>query len=225
MRLIFILCLFALLAPAAARASDFLMPGEKKDSSGLTMDEFATVKPGLLLVEESPKQSDDQQQPTTVGSGQTITQKLLTFDEILREYVLGNYSQILPSLSLLVNNGRHDAEELLGIMYKSGFGVEKDATKGFELLSKAADANRALAQHHLGVMYFTGEGVEPDQVTSLMWLHVAIAHYPDGPEKARAIKDRENVLARLSRREKERARELARDWLARKGEAHLIDAQ
>lgn len=227
---LFVFVVFIALAAGApvAKAAGITMPNEKRSSAELTMDEFKTVKPGLLLMPDDLQQTDSQEDTMAVivSPGLTITDKPLTFDEILQEYTLGNYSRILPSLNLLVNNGQHGAEELLGIMYKSGYGVEKDFKKGFELLSKAADANRALAQHHLGVMYYMGEGVPaPDKVISLMWLHIAIAHYPNGAEKTRAIQDRDSVLVLLSRREKERALDLARDWLAKKGESHLLDLQ
>ncbi len=75
-------------------------------------------------------------------------------------------------------------------------------------------------------MYFTAQAApEPDLVTALMWLHIAILHYPDGPEKTRAQQDRDAIYVKMSRIEKSRAMQMARDWLDKKGEGHLLDMQ
>ena len=103
--------------------------------------------------------------------------------------------------------------------------MPKDPKKAFEWLSKAAEANRPLAQHHLAVMIFTGEGTLQNPVKALMWLRLAILHYPDGPDKDRAKQDRDSIAAQLTRRDKERAVEMTRDWLAKKGERHLMNVE
>ncbi len=232
-----VLIALGLAYPAVAQDFDGAEPAP--DSS---MDEFKKVGPGLFMTPEVPATPQDQQ-PVNLGIGvpmpgvkfdipghnasgtQPEETRPLTMDEVMQEYRLGNYKKLLPSLELLVRNGHHSAEELLAMMYKAGQGVQKNPKKAFELMQKAADANRALAQHHLGVMYFTGEGLDaPDMVKSLMWIYIAIAHYQDGPEKVRALQDRDSILNRLSRREKERANELALSWLEKKGEEHLFQS-
>jgi TPR repeat protein len=110
-------------------------------------------------------------------------------------------------------------------MYRSGQGVPKSSEQALLWLNKAAEASRPLAQHHLASIYYGGEGVLADPVKALMWLHIAILHYPDGPEKKRAIEDRDNVYAQLTRRDKERALDLAHEWLEKKDEGQLLDTQ
>jgi hypothetical protein len=151
----------------------------------------------------------------------------LTMEQVMREYRQGRYDALLKSLEPMAYVAKqHDAEQLLGIMYMNGQGVPVDPAKAFDLLQRAAEANRPLAQHYLAVMYFTGQGLEePDLIKALMWLHIAILHYPEGPEKERAIQDRDGIYVRMSRMEKSRALQLARDWLDKQGEAHLLDMQ
>ncbi len=150
----------------------------------------------------------------------------MTIEEIFSIYKKRKYADIKSTLESMAQYSSHDAEELLGIMYLYGQGVTKDSKKAFDLLTKAAEAGRPLAEHHLGVMYFTGEGMElPDEITALMWLHIAILHYSDGPEKDRAITDRDAVYGKLNRHDKQQAMDMVHDWLDRKGEGHLLDMQ
>ena len=67
--------------------------------------------------------------------------------------------------------------------------------------------------------------VQADPVKALMWLNIAILHYPSGSEKTRAISDRDNISARLTRRDRDRALELTREWLYAKGEKLLFDLE
>lgn len=155
-------------------------------------------------------------------NGENYTHKL-NYDAIIDLYRQGKYDQIVGTLQSLAVAGHQGAEELLGIMYRQGQGVPKDPAKALDLLTKAALANRPLAQHHLGIVYFLGEGVTKDPITSLMWLDIAVLHYPDGPEKERAKQDRDNVYSQMSRRDRDYAQHLVRDWLNERGEAHLLD--
>ncbi len=207
--------LFSLLLVTAAHAQDAVAP---------TMDEYNDVKPGLLMpgatAQQAPQAQDDSGLPTTVSQE---SQQVMTISDIVAVYKQGKYEQAATLLEPLAKNGQHQAEELLGIMYRLGQGVAKDPAKAMDLLSRAAEANRPLAQHHIGSMYYGGEGVSSDPVKALMWLYIAIVHYPDGAEKDRARADRDAIYAQLSRRDKERAREMARGWLEKKDEAHLLD--
>jgi len=155
-------------------------------------------------------------------NGENYTHKL-NYDAIIDLYRQGKYDEIVATLQSLAAAGHQGAEELLGIMYRQGQGVPKDPAKALDLLTKAALANRPLAQHHLGIVYFLGEGVTKDPITSLMWLDIAVLHYPDGPEKERAKQDRDNVYAQMSRRDRDYAQHLVRDWLNERGEGHLLD--
>lgn len=178
-------------------------------------EEYTNVPSGLLL----PEGSTVQQKDGAVDSGEdTNEDQAMTTDDINAAYHQGKYDVAAKHIVPLAKSGYHQAEELLGIMYHNGQGVPKDLEQAVFWLSKAAEANRPLAQHHLAIMSFLGEGIPPDAVKALMWLHIAIQHYPDGIEKRRALEDRNNVYSQLSRRDKDRALALAREWLEKKGE-------
>lgn len=192
-------------------------------SGGLpSLDEYKEVPKGLLLspeqAEEAAKESGED--PAEMGIRQ---RKKLNYDKIMELYKQGKFEEVVKDLKPLAEGGHHGAEELMGIMYKEGQGVKKDTLKGFDLLSRAAEENRALAQHHIALMYYLGDGVTKDPVMALSWLHIAIVHYADGPEKDRARQDRDRLYTQLTRREKDRAMDIARVWLTKKGEGHLLD--
>lgn len=226
MRLFVILaCIFTLTAtPSFAQAPEaFDMEGRGEQLP--STDEYNNLPPGLLLSQEQAQEvAKESGGETIVGLGE-VTRKV-NYDKIMEMYKEGKFDEVAKNLKPLSEGGHHGAEEMMGIMYRLGQGVKVDQLKAFDLLSKAAEANRPLAQHHLGTMYYTGEGVPAaDAVTALMWLHIAIVHYPEGPEKESAIKSRDNIYTQLTRREKDRALEMARAWLSKKGEGHLMDLQ
>ncbi len=215
-----------------AALSVFILPisahaqGLDNDRS-LSIEEYNNIPRGLLLdktaqkkeqveaaIKQSPSTQSDDDQP-----------RHISYDTAQKLYRQGKFADALAGIMPLANSGNTAALELLGVMTRLGQGVEKDPAKAFVYLSKAANENRPLAQHHLGVMYYTGEGVEADPVQALSWLQIAILHYPDGPEKARANQDRDAVYKQLNRRDREAAMKIARDFLETKGEAHLLDLQ
>ena len=199
-------------------------------------DEYNDVPVGIMLsAEQRASLGKDGTVTTAAGTEQTAAPteavvatdytRKLNYDAILGLYNKGQYAEVAKTLKGLADAGHQGAQELMGIMYRSGQGVEKDPVKAFNLLSKAAETGRPLAEHHLGVMYYSGEGVDKDPVEALKWLHLAILHYPDGAQKDRAKQDRDNIYTQLTRRDKDRAMQLTRDWLQKRGEAHLLDLQ
>lgn len=222
--------MFFFSSPALA-ANEFLLLDKEKSKSNLpSTDEYKSFQPGQLLSDETVKQNAGTEEKKEAADVEIIiedtdNEKVMTLENIILKFQAGEYDGLLDPLENIAAAGNALAEEMLGIMYYGGKGVERNPANAFKYFLKAAENNRVIAQHHLGVMYFTGEGTIPDQVKSLMWLHIAIAHYQDGPEKKRAIEDRDNIFLQLARREKERALEMAREWLSLRGEAHLLDFQ
>lgn len=202
-------------APAEDIFSDRMERKQLSESTSNTpsLSEYDNVPEGLMMTLD-----DD---PTEQAYGTPATE--LTLEEVMIAYRTGKHNNIGRNALRLAEKGNMEAAELVGILYKNGQGIEKDIAKSAEWMAKAADANRPLAQHHLGVMYFRGEGVTVDPVKALMWLHIAIVHYQEGAKKDRARKDRDSILMQLTRRDKERALQMAREWLDKKGEAHLLD--
>ncbi|MBI1215749.1 MAG: hypothetical protein GC185_08020 [Alphaproteobacteria bacterium] len=195
---------------------------QSQDARIPPVSEYDDVPEGVLLDNVAKKEKPKENKSDQVYE---ITTHRLNYDAILDLYNKGDYKRVAENLLPLAVSGHHGAEELIGIMYHQGQGVPQDFAKAKMFLSRAADADRPLAEHHLATMYFLGQGMEKDAVTALMWLHIAIVHYPEGEAKKRAEQDRDNIYTQLSRREKDRAMDMARKWLSDKGEAHLLDLQ
>ncbi|MBR5638469.1 MAG: SEL1-like repeat protein [Muribaculaceae bacterium] len=69
--------------------------------------------------------------------------------------------------------GNAEAQNLLGICYDRGNGVERDINQALEWYRKAAEQGYARAQFNLGNCYFYGEGVEKDLKQSAVWYRKA----------------------------------------------------
>lgn len=205
----------ALLAAPAAQAQDSLPP----------LDEYDNVKPGLLMPETAAAPPTPEELENGGADTTSDPSQLMTIDDLAQAYAQGKFDIAAKRLLPLAKNGQERAQELVGIMYRNGQGLPKDTEQALLWLNKAAEANRPLAQHHLGVMYYTGEGVQTDPVKALMWLYIAVAHYTDGAEKKRAIEDRDNISVQLTRRDRDRALQLAREWLDLRNEGRLLDLQ
>lgn len=190
-------------------------------------DEYKTIGRGLMMDDVADPVAAD----VVVDEGGSTTlaemseDRVLTIDEINEKYTKKQYAEILPSVRVLADNGHSAAIEIMGIMYRSGQGTPKDSAKAFSYLQKAADQGRPLAEHHLGIMYFMGEGVTQDVVKAMVWLQIAVLHYQEGPEKARAKVDLDKLQKRMTRRDRERGNEMTRDMLEKRGEGHLLDLQ
>lgn len=133
-------------------------------------------------------------------------------EEIYQLYEDKKYDEIIYKVLLLARNGSPRAEETLGVMYSQGLGITPDDKKAYKWFSRAAESHRPLAQHYLGVMHFQGKGTYRDYIQAAMYLSLAVENYLDGPEKQRAIDDKENVTVRLSKTEQSRAQELIRSF-------------
>lgn len=204
-------------APVQAQDSIFEI-GPRTDTIPDT-SEYNSIGKGLFL-EEKVNEENILEEDKKDDEGKPVA---LTYEAVLKLYKDGQYDRALPHLEILANGGHTAAKEILGIMYNLGQGVTKDSAKAFELLSPAAEQGRPLSQHHIGVMNFTGNGTQQDPIRALMWLQLALINYPEGEEKAAARKDRDSVFSRLNRRDRENAMQLTREWLTKRGEAHLLD--
>lgn len=151
--------------------------------------------------------------------------KIIGMPQIEAAYAQGKYADILHPLEESVDQNNPEAALLLGIMLDAGQGVAANPTRAAELYTKAAEANLPQAQHRLALQYYQGRGVAKDPLRAMMWLHIAAVTFKDGTQKQRVITDRNNLNAALSRRDRETALFMARDWLTKKGLVHLLDDQ
>ena len=76
-------------------------------------------------------------------------------------------------LSKAANEGNIDAQYDLAIMYKYGWGVEKDSILALEYFENAADEGHIEAGYHAGTIYYYGTGVETDYNLAANYLKMA----------------------------------------------------
>lgn len=61
----------------------------------------------------------------------------------------------------------------LGVLYASGWGVEKDQNEALLWYRKAAENGDKRAQYNLAAAYFEGDGVPVDYATAYFWLKLS----------------------------------------------------
>lgn len=108
----------------------------------------------------------------------------------------------------LARSGNADAEELIGIMYAMGLGVEKDDRRAFEWYLRSSLKGHPGAQSGIGWYYEVGRGLPaPDPVRAYLWYTLsAIGGDPD------AAVSQEEIAKKMSREEIDAALELVDDY-------------
>jgi TPR repeat protein len=91
------------------------------------------------------------------------------------------FDAAMDELRLSAASGNATAEELVGVMYALGLGVERDDRRAFEWYLRSAMKGHPGAQSGVGWYYEVGRGVEaPDLVRAYMWYVLsAIGGDPD----------------------------------------------
>ena len=103
--------------------------------------------------------------------------------------------------------GNADAEELIGVMYAMGLGVERDDRRAFEWYLRASMKAHPGAQSGVGWYYEVGRGVTKDLVRAYMWYVLsAIGGDPD------AAISQEEVIKKMTREEVREAQILIADY-------------
>ena len=93
----------------------------------------------------------------------------------------GNYPAAYQKLWPAARSGNAEAEELIGVMYAMGLGVEQDDQRAFEWYLRSAMKGHAGAQSGVGWYYEVGRGLPSvDLVRAYMWYTLsAIGGDPD----------------------------------------------
>ena len=106
------------------------------------------------------------------------------------------------------NAGNADAEELIGILYAMGLGVERDDRRAFEWYLRSAMKGHAGAQSGIGWYYEVGRGLpEIDLVRAYMWYTLsAIGGDPD------ALISQEEIVKKMDQQQIDDALELVDDY-------------
>ncbi len=82
-----------------------------------------------------------------------------------------NYEEAFMRLHKLADEGRPEAQHMVGVMYEKGIGVHKDLHKAVLYYRKAADQDFGEAQSKLGHMYLVGnEAIYKDVDQAKTWL-------------------------------------------------------
>ena len=104
-------------------------------------------------------------------------------------------------------SGNADAEELIGVMYALGLGVEKDPVRAFEWYLRSSMKGHPGAQSGIGWYYEEGIGVAVDLTRAYMWYALsAIGGDPD------AAISQEEVVKKMTQEQIDHAHELIADY-------------
>lgn len=112
--------------------------------------------------------------------------------------------QLLPAAQA----GNADAEELIGVMYAMGLGVERDDERAFDWYLRASMKGHPGAQSGIGWYYEVGRGMPaPDLVRGYVWYVLsAIGGDPD------AAISQEEIVKKMTSEQIERAHILIDDY-------------
>lgn len=118
------------------------------------------------------------------------------------------FKQAMAELWPAARSGNADAEELIGVMYAMGLGVERDDQRAFEWYLRSAMKGHPGAQSGVGWYYEIGRGMEaPDLVRAYMWYVLsAIGGDPD------AAISQEEVVKKMTKEQIDKAHILVDDY-------------
>lgn len=120
----------------------------------------------------------------------------------------GRFEEAFDALWPAARSGNADAEELIGVMYAMGLGVERDDVRAFEWYLRSSLKGHPGAQSGIGWYYEIGRGMPaPDLVRAYMWYTLsAIGGDPD------AAISLEEVVKKMTPEEIEKAHILVEDY-------------
>lgn len=120
----------------------------------------------------------------------------------------GKFEEAMQALQPAARSGNAEAEELIGVMYAMGLGVERDDVRAFEWYLRASLKGHAGAQSGIGWYYEVGRGVAAaDLVRAYAWYVLsAIGGDPD------AAISQEEVVKKMTKAQIEQAHKLIDDY-------------
>ena len=120
----------------------------------------------------------------------------------------GKFKEAMEELLPAARSGNADAEELIGIMYAMGLGVERDDVRAFEWYLRSSMKGHPGAQSGVGWYYEIGRGLPaPDLVRAYTWYGLsAIGGDPD------ATISQEEVIKKMTPEQIEKAHILINDY-------------
>ena len=120
----------------------------------------------------------------------------------------GKFEEARIELWPAARSGNAEAEELIGVMYAMGLGVEQDYARAFDWYLRSAMKGHAGAQSGVGWYYELGLGMSaPDLMRAYMWYVLsAIGNDPD------AMISQEEVIKKMTKEQIEKAHVLIDDY-------------
>ncbi len=120
----------------------------------------------------------------------------------------GDYQAAYRELWPAARSGNAEAEELIGVMYAMGLGVERDDRRAFEWYLRSAMKGHPGAQSGVGWYFEVGRGLPSiDLVRAYLWYTLsAIGGDPD------AAISLEEVVKKMSRQQIDAAHDLIEDY-------------
>ncbi len=140
-----------------------------------------------------------------------LPQPLAAEIETARDFMdAGDYAAAMEELLPAARSGNAEAEELIGVMFASGLGVERDDVRAFDWYLRAAMKGHAGAQSGVGWYYEVGRGMpSPDLVRAYAWYVLsAIGGDPD------AAISQEEVVKKMTPEQIELSHKLIDDYRA-----------
>jgi len=120
----------------------------------------------------------------------------------------GKFAEAREALLPFARSGNADAEELIGVMYALGLGVEKDLERAFEWYLRSSMKGHPGAQSGVGWYYELGLGMpRPDLVRAYMWY--ALSSIGGDPD---AVDSLEEIQKRMTQEQIDRAQVLVNDY-------------
>ncbi len=102
----------------------------------------------------------------------------------------GKFAEARAAMEVFAQSGNADAEELIGVMYAMGLGVERDDIRAFDWYLRASLKGHPGAQSGLGWYYEVGRGLPaPDLVRAYLWYALsAIGGDVDAPDSLAEVR-------------------------------------
>lgn len=120
----------------------------------------------------------------------------------------GAYPEAMAAFAPLARAGNADAEELIGVMYALGLGVEQDYVRAFDWYLRSAMKGHPGAQSGVGWYYEVGLGLPaPDLVRAYLWYRLSTIG--GDPDAAISV---EEVVKKMTADEIAKAHELVQDY-------------
>lgn len=126
-------------------------------------------------------------------------------------YDMRRYDEAAAMWRKAADLGHARAQNGLGLLYRDGVGVKKDAKEAVRWLQESASRGYAFGMYNLAMMFKDGSGVMRNDVEAYKWFYLASTINFD--EKAEF--ERNALSGRMSEAQRKAARERAQEWFDR----------